>query len=202
MSVLFTVECDKALRGQNPAPQRSESAGFVPRSAQLFSLMSLLVLTGPVQAWPDHSGANQFEQGDTVATSAQTGSPEDAQTFYVSQVDQGLQEQCLLCHRASGAAPKSGARLVLSTSPVANHQAFLDLLSHEDVDGDWVLAKATGQQNHGGGAVLSQSSSLYEALQDYFVLLGEGGVAADEANTFWQGTEAEPRAITLRRAAF
>ena len=42
---------------------------------------------------------------------------------------------------------------------------------------------------------------MYEALQDYVVLLGEGGVAAGEANTFWQGTEAEPRAITLRRAA-
>ena len=136
MSVLFTVECDKALRGQNPSPQRSKSAGFVLRGARLFSLTSLLVLTGPVQAWPGHPGANQFEQGGIVATSAQTGSQEDAQTFYVSQVDQGVQEQCLLCHRASGAAPKSGARLVLSTSPVANHQTFLDLLSHEAVDGD------------------------------------------------------------------
>ena len=37
--------------------------------------------------------------------------------FYVSQVDQGVQQQCLLCHRASGAASQSGARLVLSVVP-------------------------------------------------------------------------------------
>jgi hypothetical protein len=90
---------------------------------------------------------------------------------------------------------------VLGKSPVANHQAFLDLLSHNDVDGDWILAKAKGQQSHGGGAVLTQSSSLYDALQNYLLLLGEGGAAPEEANTFWQGTEAEPRGITLRRSA-
>ena len=84
MSVLFTVECDKALRGQNLSPPRNKSAGFVLRSARLCSLASLLVLTGPVQAWPGHAGANQFKQGGIVATSAQTGSQEDAQTFYVS----------------------------------------------------------------------------------------------------------------------
>jgi hypothetical protein len=136
--------------------------------------------------------------GRKVSASAEQG---DAQTFYVSQVDQGVQQQCLLCHRAGGAAPQSGARLVLGKSPVANHQAFLDLLSHNDVDGDWILAKAKGQQSHGGGAVLTQSSSLYDALQNYLLLLGEGGAAPEEANTFWQGTEAEPRGITLRRSA-
>jgi hypothetical protein len=112
-----------------------------------------------------------------------------------------VQQQCLFCHRAAGAAPQSGARLVLGASPVANHQAFLYLLSRDGVDGDWVLAKAKGQQSHGGGAVLSQSSSLYDALQDYLLLLGEGGAAPEEADTFWQGTEAEPREITLRRSA-
>ena len=208
MSVLFTAECGKALRGESPNPQRDKSAGFALRSARLFSLASLLAFTGPVQAWPDHYDAKQSEQGGSAAARSQTGSQdaasaeqEDAQTFYVSRVDQGAQEQCLLCHRASGVAPQSGARLVLTTSPVANHQAFLGLLSREAVDGNWVLAKAVGQQNHGGGAVLSQSSSLYAALQDYFVLLGAGDAVPDEANTFWQGTEAEPREITLRRAA-
>jgi len=208
VSVLFTVECGKPLRGESPNPQRDKSAGFALRSARLFSLASLLAFTGPVQAWPDHYDAKQSEQGGSAADRSQTGSQdaasaeqEDAQTFYVSRVDQGAQEQCLLCHRASGVAPQSGARLVLTTSPVANHQAFLGLLSREAVDCNWVLAKAVGQQNHGGGAVLSQSSSLYAALQDYFVLLGAGDAVPDEANTFWQGTEAEPREITLRRAA-
>ena len=200
MLVPITVECNTS-RARNCGPQCGKSAGFVLRYWREFILSSLLLLAGPAQAWPSHAGANQFEQGALPATSARTGSQEDAQAFYVSQVDQGVQLQCLLCHQASGAAPKSGARLVLSTSPVANHQAFSELLTQEEVDGDWVLAKAVGQQNHGGGAVLSQSGSLYAALQDYFVLLGQDVVSPDEAYDFWQGTEAEPRAITLRRAA-
>ena len=208
MPVPTTIECSKALPNHIADPQCGRSATLVLQRTALLCLMPLLLWASLVHAWPGHSGASAFEEGGDAPASAQHGpqgvaSAEqgDAQTFYVSQVDQGVQQQCLLCHRAGGAAPQSGARLVLGKSPVANHQAFLDLLSHNDVDGDWILAKAKGQQSHGGGAVLTQSSSLHDALQNYLLLLGESGAAPEEANTFWQGTEAEPRAITLRRSA-
>ena len=208
MPVPTTVECCKAFRNHNADPQCGKSATLVLQRTALLGLLSLLLSASPVHAWPGHSGVSASEEGGSPPASVQHG-PQgvasaqqgDAQTFYVSQVDQGVQQQCLLCHRASGAAPQSGARLVLSSSPVANHRAFLDLLSQDGVDGSGVLAKAAGLQSHGGGAVLSQSSSLYESLQDYLLLLGEGDAAPDEADTFWLGTGAESREVTLRRAA-
>lgn len=208
MSVSFIAGIHRAWRGCSPVARCSTKASFLFGSLTFLCLTSLLLPAGLAQAWPGHSGTNEFDQGGVLATRSQDESPhaasapkQDAQTFYVSQVDQGVQQQCLLCHRASGVASQSGARLVLSSSSAGNHQAFLDLLSKEETDGDWVLAKTVGQQRHGGGAVLSQSGSLYEALQEYFLLLSEGDVAPEEANNFWQGTEAEPRDVTLRRAA-
>ena len=208
MPVPTKDECCKALRNHFTNPQCGRNATLVLQSTALLGLISLLLSASPVQAWPGHSGVIESEAGGNTPASVQHGSQGvpsaeqgDAPAFYISQVDQGVQQQCLLCHRAAGAAPQSGARLVLGTSSVANHQAFLDLLSRNEVDGDWILAKAKGQQSHGGGAILSQSSSLYDALQAYLLLLGEGDAAPAEANTFWQGTEAEPREITLRRSA-
>ena len=208
MSVVSIVECCRVWSGRNSNAQSKSDAGLELRLGALLGLTSILLAASPVQAWPDHSEKNASEEGAVVATTEQyesqavfSAEQEDALSFYVSQVDQGVQQECLLCHRASGAAQQSGARLVLSTSPTANHTGFSQFLSLDGVDGDWILAKTAGQKSHGGGAVLSQSSSMYKSLQDYFLLLGEGGANPDETSSFWGGTAAEPREVTLRRAA-
>lgn len=178
------------------------------RHISVLGLCCLLLLENPVRAWPDESAPHRsvgdglkISVSSSPSTSVMTSLQEDAQSFYISQVDSGVQQECLLCHKASGAAAQSGARLVLSTSPADNHQAFSEFLSLDDVDGAWVLAKVAGQQSHGGGAVLSQTASLYRGLRDYLSFLEGGDAQSDGPDSFWEGTAAEPRDITLRRAA-
>jgi hypothetical protein len=71
----------------------------------------------------------------------------------------------------------------------------------ETVDGHWILAKVIGQNNHGGGTVLTPASSLYQALQTYLGLLGQLPGGGEEGVGFWRGTAAENREVTLRRAS-
>lgn len=161
----------------------------------------LLLSAGAAHAWPDQSGGQRLPPSSGLANPVAVVEQQDAQSYYVSEVDAGVQQECLLCHKANGTAAQNGARLVFSTSAVGNHGAFSEFLSLENVGGDWVLSKVVGRQDHGGGAVLSQTSPLYLALREYLSLLGEGGDKPNEANSFWEGTTAEPREDTLRRAA-
>ncbi len=96
--------------------------------------------------------------------------------------------------------PRVGLVWCLAIRPRPITLPFIDMLASEDVDGDWVLAKVTGQQDHGGGAVLSESSDLYRALEQYLILLGEAAGGEGELISFWEGTAPESRESTLRRA--
>ena len=128
----------------------------------------------------------------------------EARGYYQDEVDPGIQRSCLACHRAGGAAPQSGARLVLGNSAADNHRAFESLLVYDDVDGAWILAKVTGQAGHGGGAILTEGAPLYLALQQYLKLMGQGDadiVDSWEPSAFWEGTAAEKSEVTLRRAS-
>ena len=129
---------------------------------------------------------------------------DSAEAYYAAEVDPGIQRSCLTCHRAGGAAPQSGARLVLGNSAADNHRAFESLLVYDDVDGAWILAKVTGQAGHGGGAILTEGAPLYLALQQYLKLMGQGDadiVDSWEPSAFWDGTAAEQSEVTLRRAS-
>ena len=156
--------------------------------------------TSPAHAWPDSAQQLSPKLMKAPTLEVASDSDDDAAVFYTDRVDPGVQQDCLLCHKAGGAAPQSGARLVFSNSSSANHTAFIDMLASEDVDGDWVLAKVVGQQGHGGGAVLSESSDLYQALEQYLILLGQAAGGEGELISFWEGTAPESRESTLRRA--
>ena len=160
----------------------------------------LYALAVGASAWPGTTQENPSTVMETMTLQVAEASGTDAAAFYDEHVDPGVQRECLLCHKAGGSAPQSGARLVLSDASSGNHSAFVTMLTHENVDGDWVLAKVVGQQNHGGGAVLSQSSDLYRALEEYLILLGEAAAGQDDLSNFWEGTAPESRASTLRRA--
>jgi hypothetical protein len=176
------------------------------------------------------------------ATSPSPSSPTDvgaARDYYLTDVDAGVQNQCLICHRAGGVAPQEGARLVLHDDPESNHNAFLEFLGLTEtgeaiviapaelsfaallgqvsnkasrlkagewtgsaaVDGHWVLAKVLGQEGHGGGTVLTPASSVYWELDSYLGMLGQLPTNEDAETSFWRGTAAEEREITLRRAS-
>ena len=181
-------------------------------------LMLLLAASAPVFSWPEWADDNSNDSPKRVSAaqkptlagpqahyqhllatvSAQSTFPK---AFYRDDVDDGVQSTCLACHRAEGVAQQSGARLVLTADADANHQAFTDFLALDDTDGARILAKVTGQYGHGGGAVLTPSSLTYVALQDYLTMLGALTEGPQGEDAFWEGTAAEPRDITLRRAA-
>ena len=178
----------------------------------------LLVSSAPAFSWPERGGDSSDDsprrvsaaQKPTLAgpqahfqhllatVSAQSTFP---QTFYRDEVDDGVQSSCLACHQEEGVAQQSGARLVLTADAGVNHQAFTEFLALDDIDGARILAKVTGQYGHGGGAVLTPSSLTYVALQDYLTMLGALTEGPQGEDAFWEGTAAEPRDITLRRAA-
>ena len=160
----------------------------------------LCALAFGASAWPEAAIEVPPAGVETKTVPVAQASDTNVAFFYDERVDPGVQRECLLCHKTRGAAPQSGARLVLSAVSSTNHTAFVTMLTHEDVDGDWVLAKVAGQQNHGGGAVLSQSSELYQALEEYLILLGQAAAEQDDLSDFWEGTAPESRQSTLRRA--
>ena len=183
-----------------------------------YSLIVLMLAPVPALSWPEliSDGGGDSPKRVSAAQkparegpqtrfqhllSAVSAQSTDAQTFYRDDVDDGVQSNCVACHREEGVAQQSGARLMLTADPLANHQAFTQFLALDDTDGDWVLAKVTGQQGHGGGAVLTPSSPIYLALREYLTMLGALAASEQGDDTFWEGTAVEPRGITLRRAA-
>lgn len=124
----------------------------------------------------------------------------DPLQFYRDSVDVAVQSNCLVCHRAGGAAPLSGAGLVVSRSAEANHNAFVGFLASPGISRDYILSKITGGNGHGGGAITFQGSAFYNSLDQYLALLDGNGEGESEEEDFWRGTESETRDVTLRRA--
>ena len=96
----------------------------------------LLLPASGAHAWPDQSGGQRLPPSSGLANPVAVVEQQDAQSYYVSEVDAGVQQECLLCHKANGTAEQNGARLVFSTSAVGNHGAFSEFLSLENVGGD------------------------------------------------------------------
>ncbi|MDA7596104.1 hypothetical protein N8723_05000, partial [Luminiphilus sp.] len=163
-------------------------------------VMLCLVVSAPASSWPELIPDNSDDSPNRVLVAQESVQSTDPQTFYQNELDEGLQSACLACHRKGAVASQSGARLALSADAQANHQAFTNFLALDDTGGDWVLAKVAGQERHGGGAVLTPSSSTYLALQQYLTMLDALTESVQSDDAFWEGTAAEPRDITLRRA--
>ena len=123
----------------------------------------------------------------------------DPLSFYRSEVDAFVQQNCVVCHRSGGTAETNGARLILGSAAEGNHEAFEAFIAIEGVEASRVLSKVTGQLDHGGGQVTSAGSAFYVALETYLAQLSGGNSTSQSAN-FWEGTRAESREVTLRRA--
>ncbi len=101
---------------------------------------------------------------------------EEAEEFYVSNVESLVQEKCIACHRAGGVGSQN---LIFSGSPTANHQAF-DAYVNSPTNGakaSTVLSKISGGVAHGGGVQVAQGSADYAVFSDYMDLLSAATVA-------------------------
>ena len=163
----------------------------------------VLLLTGsvPTLSGPELVADTASDPSKRALPAQESARTTDPSNFYRNNLDAGLQDACLACHRKGAVAPQSGARLVLTVDAGTNHQAFTQFLALNQTNGDWVLAKVAGQQSHGGGAVLTPSSPIYLALRQYLTMLGALSESELSDDAFWDGTAAEPREVTLRRAA-
>ena len=100
---------------------------------------------------------------------------EEAEEFYVSNVESLVQEKCIACHRAGGVGSQN---LIFSGSPTANHQAF-DAYVNSPTNGakaSTVLSKISGGVAHGGGVQVAQGSADYAVFSDYMDLLSAATV--------------------------
>ncbi len=173
-------------------------AGAVPEA---WLGLALYVLSSNALAWPA-LGAGPHPVDSILSSGSQADtSGEEAETFYLDQVDAGVQTECLICHRSGGSASEAGARLALSQDALRNHEAFSSLLSNTAVTAKWLLAKTRGGEGHGGGAVLAPGGPLYSSLETYLAMLeGDSGTEQGTSPDFWSGTSPESPEATLRRA--
>jgi hypothetical protein len=92
---------------------------------------------------------------------------------------------CLRCHTETGDAAESGFRLVRPRSQVdrdamsKNGEAFWDLASRTGQDESWLLAKASGQIDHGGGEAVVVGSTAWQVLERFVGRVRAGGKRPD-----------------------
>jgi len=175
----------------------------MPRLASVALLAFIAaVLADNSSAWPEMAapGSSSSPFGLTGPMLAQASSEEITQ-YYAESVDPGVQTHCVACHSPGGIAQQSGARIILGSKANDNHRAFEALMADEPMGADWILGKVVGEQSHGGGAVIAEGSTFFEALSDYLEALEGGDLSETAVVDFWRGTGPENRDVTLRRAS-
>lgn len=100
-------------------------------------------------------------------------SAQDAETYYINNVDGIIQSKCIDCHVSGGQADSTSLRFTSSGS--GNHAVFDSYVNNPSPGSkaDRVLTKITGGAGHGGGVQVSQGSSDYQAFSQYMELLSQ-----------------------------
>ena len=100
-------------------------------------------------------------------------SAQEAEAYYISNVDSIIQSKCIDCHVSGGQAGSSSLRFTSSAS--GNHGVFDSYVNSPSpgFNADRVLTKITGGAGHGGGVQVSEGSSDYEKFSQYMELLSQ-----------------------------
>ena len=134
------------------------------------------------------------ETTDTFRTSSE---------YFSEFINPIIQGSCLACHQSGLVADQQGARLLFPGDTLGNEEALFNFLNLESSGADWLLGKISNEISHGGGRPAPRGSGDYNHFSEYLTLaLGANTGGAVGASDFWQDTALEPRATTLRRAAF
>ena len=106
-----------------------------------------------------------------IGLSASVSIAQEAESYYVSNIETIVQSKCITCHRSGGQAGSTALRFTSSSS--GNHAVF-DSFVNSPLPGaraTTVLNKISGQAGHGGGMQVSQGSSDYLKFSEYVNLL-------------------------------
>ena len=100
-------------------------------------------------------------------------SAQEAEAYYISNVDAIIQSKCIDCHVSGGQAGSTSLRFTSSAS--GNHGVFDSYVNSPSpgFNADRVLTKITGGAGHGGGVQVSEGSSDYEKFSQYMELLSQ-----------------------------
>lgn len=101
-----------------------------------------------------------------------TATSQEAESYYISNVDSIVQSKCIDCHVSGGQA--GGTSLRFTSSASGNHGVF-DSYVTSPARGDRVLTKITGGAGHGGGVQVSAGSSDYQKFEQYMQYLTDTG---------------------------
>ena len=111
--------------GQNRLKKREQ--GSAPAKKTRRSLVQFLLSRFLIRCLPILGVFGSAVATPVIATSLSSSdaNASEALSYYLAEVDPGVQSQCLVCHKAGSVAPQAGARLVLGDDPESNHNAFL-----------------------------------------------------------------------------
>lgn len=112
------------------------------------------------------------------------------------------QQQCVACHREGG--PSGHTRLVFAGGTSQGDTNFIVLQNFvldSDAGGELLLTKVRGGASHQGGAVLSGSSSEYEALEAVVLAMQGGTQSSQQKVGLFDNVGLDGYAQSLRRAA-
>ena len=112
---------------------------------------------------PDAGGDTGL--GDAGDADASDASGDAGGPAFADEAHAILIAHCMACHVAGGVA--SGTDYVLVDDAELDRAAVLDLIDRAKPDASPLLVKARGDGNHGGGVVLTSTSTEYEALRDW-----------------------------------
>ena len=92
---------------------------------------------------------------------------QDAEAYYLSNVDTIVQAKCRTCHQSGGRA--SYTPLNFTSSASSNHGVFEAYVNNPSpgARADRVLSKIRGALGHGGGTVISAGSANYQVFEQY-----------------------------------
>ena len=93
---------------------------------------------------------------------------QEAESYYVANVDSIVQSKCIDCHVSGGQAGSTSLRFTSSAS--GNHGVFESFVT-SSARADRVLTKITGGAGHGGGVQVSSGSSDYQKFEQYMQYL-------------------------------
>ena len=134
---------------------------------------------------------------EAVASSVSATSPppssyanhSEALSYYLAEVDSGLQAQCLVCHKEGGVAPQAGARLVLGRDAESNHDVFTQLLGSAETTQASTDADVIAFVERFYVVVLGRASDP-TGLDGWFSALKAGTLSGgDVAEAFFLSTE-------------
>ncbi|MBM14406.1 MAG: hypothetical protein CME57_07575 [Halieaceae bacterium] len=92
---------------------------------------------------------------------------QDAEAYYVSNVETIVQSKCRGCHQSGGRA--SYTPLIYTDSAPNNHRVFEAYVNDPSpgARADRVLGKIRGALGHGGGTVISAGTANYQVFEQY-----------------------------------